>query len=41
MNAEVTLEEVGGMTQMTLIKCGIYREEMCEKTKESLNQSFD
>jgi len=41
MVVEVTLEDVGGKTRMTLEHCGMPAGEMSEQAKEGWNQSFD
>jgi uncharacterized protein YndB with AHSA1/START domain len=41
MEVEVTLEDIGGKTRMTLKHCGFPDREIVEQTKEGWNQSFD
>lgn len=41
MEVEVTLQDIGGKTQMTLEHCGLPEGEMLEMAKEGWNQSFD
>ncbi len=41
MEVEVTLEDIGGKTRMTLEHSGLPEGELIEQTKEGWNQSFD
>ena len=41
MEVELTLEDLGGKTRMTLEHCGFPAGEIVEQTKQSWNQSFD
>jgi hypothetical protein len=41
MEVEVTMEDIGGKTRMSLRHSGLPKGEMLEQTKEGWNQSFD
>ncbi|OGO29463.1 MAG: ATPase [Chloroflexi bacterium RBG_16_54_11] len=41
LEVEVTFEDIGGKTRLTLEHCGLPEGEELENTKESWNQSFD
>jgi uncharacterized protein YndB with AHSA1/START domain len=41
MEVEVTQEELGGKTNMTLEHCGLPEGEMLKMTKQVWNESFD
>jgi len=41
MEVELTLEDLGGRTRLTLEHCGLLEGEMLEQTKAGWNQSFD
>jgi uncharacterized protein YndB with AHSA1/START domain len=41
MEVEVTFEDIGGKTRMTLKHCGFNDEEMSEKTRQGWNECFD
>jgi len=41
MEVEVTLEDIGGKTRMTLEHCGLPEGELLEQTKAGWNESFD
>jgi uncharacterized protein YndB with AHSA1/START domain len=41
LEVEITFEDIGGKTRMTLEHCGLPEGEMLEQTKDGWNQSFD